>query len=44
VGSGGVENWTFKGVSAGQALIQMEYLQAGSNTNGGTANFNVTVK
>ena len=44
VGSGGLENWTFKAVSAGQALIQMEYLQAGSNTNGGTANFNVTVK
>ena len=44
VGSGGVENWTFKAVSAGDALIQMEYLQAGSNANGGTANFNVTVK
>ena len=44
VGSGGVENWTFKAVSAGDALIQMEYLQAGSNTNGGNANFNVTVK
>lgn len=44
VGSGGVEKWTFKGVSAGDALIQMEYLQAGSNTNGGTATFNVTVK
>jgi len=43
-GSGGVENWTFKAVSAGDALIQMEYLQAGSNANGGNANFNVTVK
>ncbi|MHB8896815.1 MAG: protease inhibitor I42 family protein [Candidatus Geothermincolia bacterium] len=44
VGSGGVEKWTFKGASTGDALIQMEYLQAGSNTNGGTAVFNVTVK
>jgi inhibitor of cysteine peptidase len=44
VGSGGVENWTFKGVAAGDALIQLEYLQAGSNANGGTAVFNVTVK
>jgi len=43
VGAGGVEDWTFKAVSKGDALIQMEYLQAGSNTNGGNANFNVTV-
>lgn len=44
VGSGGMEKWTFKAVSAGDATIQMEYLQAGSNQNGGTATFNVTVK
>jgi len=44
VGSGGVDNWTFKAVSQGDALIQMEYLQAGSGQNGGTATFNVTVK
>jgi inhibitor of cysteine peptidase len=43
VGVGGVENFTFKAASKGQALIQMEYLQAGSGTNGGSANFNVTV-
>ena len=43
VGAGGVEDWTFKAVSKGDALIQMEYLQAGSNTKGGSANFNVTV-
>jgi predicted secreted protein len=44
VGSGGIEKWTFKGAATGDALIQLEYLQAGSNTNGGTAVFNVTVK
>jgi inhibitor of cysteine peptidase len=42
-GAGGVQNFTVKAVSKGSALIQMEYLLAGSNTNGGNANFNVTV-
>lgn len=44
VGSGGVEKWTFKAVGTGDAVIQMEYLQAGSNQSGGNANFDVTVK
>jgi len=43
VGTGGIQNFTFKAASAGQALIQMEYLQAGGGANGGSANFNVTV-
>ncbi len=43
MGSGGVEDWLFKAVSKGTAVIQMEYVQAGSNTNGGNASFKVTV-
>ena len=42
-GAGGVEKWMFKAVSKGDAVIQMEYLQAGSNTKGDSATFNVTV-
>jgi inhibitor of cysteine peptidase len=43
-GSGGKDTWVFKGVSAGDALIQMEYLPPGTGGQPGETDvFNVTV-
>jgi inhibitor of cysteine peptidase len=43
-GAGGTDKWVFKGVSAGDALIQMEYLPPGTGGQPGETDvFNVTV-
>jgi predicted secreted protein len=43
-GAPGTEKWVFKGVSKGDALVQMEYMPPGAGGEpGDTANFNVTV-
>ena len=43
VGVGGMENWTFKGVSAGTGTLVFESIPPGKTTPAETVTFNVTM-